>query len=82
MNRAAAVGSQSEVAVLLRIIDDDLHQRPRVWGDPLRNFRQLQMVQYRGLLHPLLAFYTVHDRLPLVVLSHVKAVKGHPLAGP
>jgi hypothetical protein len=78
--RSPALGLRAEVDRLLSQTVKELRQRPRTWGDPLRNFQSLQAVQYRGRVGFLLAYYSVHDRLPWVFLSSVTTPKGHPLS--
>jgi hypothetical protein len=80
LTRSPSLGLRAEVDRLLSQIVKQLRQQPRTWGDPLRDFRSLQAVQYRGRVGFLLAYYSVQDRLPWVFLSSVTAPKGHPLA--
>jgi hypothetical protein len=79
MARAGPRGLRLVVEQLLAQINAELHQRPRGWGDPIRNHPALEAVQYRGRAGFLLAYYSVHDRLPWVYLSKVTPPKGHPL---
>lgn len=80
LTRSVPLGLRADVERLLSQVDEELRMRPRDWGDPLRNFPSVQTVQYRGLAEFLLAYYTVHDRLPWVFLSSVTVPNGHPLS--
>ena len=80
LSRAAALGRSAEVVALLLQMGDALRDRPREWGDPLRRSPGLQMVQYRGRLGSLFAYYSVHERIPFVVLNRVVAHPNDPLA--
>jgi hypothetical protein len=81
LDRAAHLGIRPEVVAGLYEIRDALTSRPRDWGDPIRNFRQLRMIQYRGLMLPLIAYYAVHDEASMVVFSDLTVPRGLPLAG-
>ena len=80
LSRAKPLGLFAELEQVLFQVDEHLHQRPREWGDPIRNFPAAQSVQYRGQVDPIIAYYSVHDRLPMVFLNWVTVPKGHPLA--
>src|SRR5262245_43009751 len=54
---------------------------PRGWGDPLRHFRSLQMTQFGGMTEGFRFEYSVHDRIPMVVISKVFPVLDNPLCG-
>jgi len=59
-----------------------LRMSPRESGDPLRHLRGLSMTQYRIYHGGLVADYTVHDRIPTVVLWSLAPGPSHPLASP
>jgi hypothetical protein len=80
LTRSPTLGLRAEVDQLLARIMEQLRLQPRAWGDPIRNFPSLKTVQYRGQAGFLLAYYSVHDRLPWVFLSSVTTPKGHPLS--
>jgi hypothetical protein len=58
-----------------------LRQRPREWGDPVWNFRMANFVEYHGRHNGLLCVYSVHVRIPTVVISRLVPQEGHPLFG-
>ena len=82
LRRSKTHGLHAEVERLLYRVESELRFRPREWGDPLRNFRDAQTVQFRGKAAYVLAYYSVHERLPLVILTSVSAPQGHPLSSP
>lgn len=59
-----------------------LRMAPRESGDPLRHLRGLNMTHYRIYFGGLIANYSVHDRIPMVVLWSLAPEPGHPLAPP
>jgi hypothetical protein len=66
--------TQALTAVLQRLTID-----PRDWGDPLRHFRHVQMTQYGGISHGFRCVYSVHDRVPTVLLTSLILLPGNPL---
>lgn len=80
MARAASLGIRDDVDRWFQHMDVEARYHPRSWGDPIRNFRSLQQVLFRGRIGPLLAYYSVHDRLPMVILIDVAVEPDHPLA--
>lgn len=73
------IGPQMEHSIAFivnRMIND-----PRRWGDPIRNLRHAQMVEYHGRHNDLLAIYSVHDRVPIVFLFQLVPLPDHPLFG-
>ena len=78
--RAGQIGLRAEVDRWFKLMDVELRYHPRTWGDPIRNFAALQQVLFRGWAGPLMAHYTLHDRLPMVVLVDVAVRPDHPLA--
>ncbi|HKB03152.1 MAG TPA: hypothetical protein VKD90_13080 [Gemmataceae bacterium] len=81
LQRAAELGMQGAVSQALTEILHRLTNEPRVWGDPLRRFRKLQMTQYGGTSRWIRCEYSVHDRVPTVVLTNLFALPGNPLYG-
>jgi len=77
--RATALGIRTDVERLLKHIDVELKYHPRTWGDPIRNLRTLQQVQFRGRLEPLTVYYSVHERVPMVILGDIIVAQDHPL---
>ena len=61
-------------------IREMLRMSPRNSGDPIRALRGLGMTQYRIYYEQLIADYSVHDRIPMVVLWSLRPGPGHPLA--
>jgi hypothetical protein len=57
-----------------------LRMSPRKSGDPLRHLRGLNMTYYRIYDSGLIANYSVHDRIPMVVLWSLGPGPNHPLA--
>jgi hypothetical protein len=80
MARARLIGLGATAENWFRHMEFELRYHPRSWGDPIRNLRGLQQVQYRGIISPLIAYYSVHERAPIVVLGDVVAKPDHPLA--
>lgn len=68
--------SRSLTEILRRLTTD-----PRDWGDPLWRYHSLQMFQYGGTLDNLRCEYSVHDRVPTVVITRLFPLPGSPLYG-
>ena len=81
LDRAAQLGVQSQVAQSLQAVLRRLTTDPRDWGDPLWHFHSLQMTQYGGTTDGLRCEYSVHDRIPTVVITNLFPLPGHPLHG-
>jgi hypothetical protein len=81
LRRAAELGVQPAISQALTEILQRLRMEPRVWGDPLRRFRKLQMTQYGGTSRWFRCEYSVHDRVPTVVLTNLFPLSGNPLHG-
>jgi hypothetical protein len=77
--RELGVGPQVERAVAEIFLQ--LRQRPRDWGDPVRDFRNLNFVEYHGRHAKLPCVYSVHVRIPTVVITRLVPQDGHPLFG-
>jgi hypothetical protein len=81
LQRAATLGVQPEVSRSISEILQRLTIDPREWGDPLWRFHALQMTQYGGTLHGFRCVYSVHDRIPTVVMTNLFPLAGNPLHG-
>ncbi|HEX3152831.1 MAG TPA: hypothetical protein VHR66_32465 [Gemmataceae bacterium] len=81
LDRAAERGIQPAIAHLISAILQHLIADPRDWGDPLWRYHRLQMTRYRGTLGSFRCEYTVHDRIPTVVLIELLPLPGNPLHG-
>lgn len=79
--RARATGIGPEVERAVAEIFHMLRERPRDWGDPVRNFRHAQFIEYHGRHQKFLCIYSVHVRIPTVVVTHIIPQDGHPLFG-
>ena len=62
-------------------IRDMLRMSPRESGDPIHALRGLGMTRYRIYFENLIADYSVHDRIPTVVLWSLRPGSNHPLYG-
>jgi hypothetical protein len=58
-----------------------LIQKPREWGDPIRNLQHARLVEYHGRHGDFLAIYAVHDRIPMVFLNQLIPLPRNPLYG-
>ena len=81
LQRAAARGVQPAISQALTNILGRLTIDPRDWGDTLWHFHTLQMTQYGGTLHGFRCEYSVHDRIPTVVLTNLVPIAGNPRYG-
>ena len=79
LQRAAERGIQPAVSQALTAILARLTTDPRDWGDPLWRFHTLQMTQYGGTLHGFRCEYSVHERIPTVVITDLFPLPGNPL---
>jgi hypothetical protein len=79
--RAAERGIRPAIERSLNQILEHLTMNPRGWGDPVRNLRKAQQIEYHGRHDRFLAIYTVHDRVPMVFLWRLIPQDGHPLFG-
>jgi hypothetical protein len=77
--RTLGIGPQVERSVAEIFLQ--LRQRPREWGDPVRNFRIANFVEYHGRHNKLLCVYSVHVRIPTVVITRLVPQEGHPQFG-
>src|SRR5205085_11316866 len=75
LQRSHQLAIATEIAAMLTNILQKVTMRPRKWGDPLRHFPHTQFTMYRGYDKPLIVYYAVHDRIPIVSLLHLNA---HP----
>jgi hypothetical protein len=82
LRRAAELQVSAEVIPVLTDVSERLRTDPRGWGDPLRDLRHLHLTFYRGILHPFIVYFSVHQRIPLVSVWHFKVQPGHPLVPP
>jgi hypothetical protein len=81
-DRARARGISEQFDSAVDYILDLLRMSPRESGDPVRRLRGLNMTQYRIYHERLVADYSVHDRIPMVVLWSLLPGPSHPLAPP
>ena len=79
--RAGELGVRPAISQALSNILRRLTTDPRDWGDPLWHFHSLQMTQYGGTLHGFRCEYSVHDRIPTVVMTNLFPLPGNPLHG-
>lgn len=79
--RADQLGCGPSVRQSIIDIFNFLINRPREWGDPVRNRPHAQLVEYKWRHGDLLAIYAVHDRIPMVFLNHLIPLPHHPLQG-
>lgn len=79
LRRAAAIGLYPRVEAALLAIEARLKDRPREWGDPVKNHYGMRATEYRRVYDELAVRYTVHDGQPLVWWLEVEPVLGHPL---
>ena len=81
LDRAAGRGIGPEVQLAVATIFNQLINDPRKWGDPIRNYRHAQLIEYHGRHGGFLAAYAVHERVPIVFLNQLIPQEGHPLFG-
>jgi len=81
LERAGERGFHSEIARVIATILDHLISNPRGWGDPLWHYYALQMTRYGGIEGRFRCEYSVHDRIPTVVLIDLIPLPGNPLYG-
>jgi hypothetical protein len=79
LQRAAVLDVRDEIVRSLRTILEGLTNDPRNWGDPLWRFHAAQMTRYGRMAHGFRCEYSVHDRIPTVVLTDLYPVPGNPL---
>jgi hypothetical protein len=80
--RAAQHGIARQFWADVDEIMEELRMRPREWGEPFRNLRGFQMTARLAVHRKLRVVFSVHDRVPLVVLWSLTPAGGHPLAPP
>jgi hypothetical protein len=81
LEHAAEIGVQLEIARALSEILQHLTRDPRDWGDPLWHYHVAQMTHFGGTLHGFRCEYSIHDRIPTVVLTDLFTLPGNPLHG-
>jgi hypothetical protein len=81
LDRASELGIRPQIELPIAEIIHFLTQSPRGWGDPLRNFRHAQTVEYRGRHKNFRCIYSVHDRVPIVFMAELTPMEGNPLHG-
>ena len=59
-----------------------LKMHPREWGEPFQNLRGFQMTARLAVHRKSRVVFSVHDRIPLVVLWSLEPTTGHRLARP
>ena len=64
----------------IRQITSNLETRPREWGDPYTNFRNLNAVGFGRTILPskIRVQYVVHDTEPLVWITSIRPLMGSP----
>jgi hypothetical protein len=80
--RAVRAGIGGEFRDAVADVLEQLRTRPREWGEPFRNLRGFQMTARLAVHRQLRIVFSVHERVPLVVLWSLDPVSGHPLAPP
>jgi hypothetical protein len=80
--RAAQLGIAGQFWWAIDEIMEELRTRPRDWGEPFRNLSGFQMTARLAVHRKLRVVFSVHDRIPLVVLWSLSPTTGHPLAAP
>jgi hypothetical protein len=81
LRRASELGVRAEIDRSLGEISDLLTQRPRERGDPIKDFRVIHFTQFRGPHKGFVCIYSVHDRIPTVVVTKLIPLEGNPLFG-
>ena len=81
IDRAHQLGCGEAIEFAIAQIFYFLLQTPREWGDPIRDFRHAQFTQYHGRHEHFLCVYHVHERLPMVVVTHLIPQEGNSLFG-
>jgi len=69
------------LARFLRSIEVELRKNPREWGDPIRNYPRLQLVEYAYATASdhFRVIYLVHDVAAVVFVREVIALEDNPL---
>lgn len=80
-DRATSAGNESEFLNALNEIQRKLRTILRTWGDPLRRFKGLSGVSYRGMHSLLYVFYTVLDERNVVLVERFLGMPRTPLEG-
>jgi hypothetical protein len=81
LRRASDLGVRAEIDRAVGEISDLLTQRPREWGDPIKDFRIIHFTQYHATHKGFVCIYSVHDRIPTVVVTNLIPLEGNPLYG-
>ena len=81
LRRAFELGVSGEFGRSLAEITDLVTQKPREWGDPVKDFRHIQFTQYHGTHRGFVCIYSVHNRIPMVVVTKLIPLEGNPLFG-
>ena len=81
IERAAGLGIQPAITRSLSAVLEHLTNDPWDWGDPLWHYSTLQMTQFGGTTHGFRCEYSVHDRIPTVVITELFPLAGSPLYG-
>src|SRR5262245_39783109 len=76
---AIRLGIASEYAATLRAIHENLSERPRIWGDPLKQFPAAKLRKYQQLFDRLVTVCYVHEEGRVVFIEDIRPVLGHPL---
>lgn len=80
--RAAERGIAGRFWSAVDEIMENLRTRPREWGEPFSKLRGFQMTARLMVYRQLRVVFSVHDRVPLVILWSLSPTTGHPLAPP
>lgn len=76
---AAKAGIVMRISKSLREVEGHLELHPTDWGDPFRHLHYAKITVYRRVHDQLNIEYGVHTIEPLVWVSLVEPVLGHPL---
>lgn len=76
---AVELGCVPRMLAALGVIRSRLKLDPQAWGDPFHHYPAADITAYRVLHDELAVEYGVHDYHPIVWLTAVMPVLGHPL---
>jgi len=77
--RACALGVEERFSAALRFIERELEVRPDGWGDPHRYYPDAKLTTYLRVHDELAVTYAVHDDRPVLRVTDILPVLGHPL---
>jgi len=79
LRRARRWGMEARLTAALAAIEQILIARPTAWGEERRRYPAAKLVGHHQIHDQLHLLYVVHDEVPLVRVSHLTPVLGHPL---